>query len=99
MPSSNTSTHSPDETTLDWSNKLSNERLRNITKTRPIRDFCYIQQLKYIGHICCLGNSELHKQVLFDLRMPKIIWFGHITNKNYDEEKLTNASPGPDVQT
>ena len=53
MSSSNTGTHSPDETTLDW-----DERLRNITKIRPIRDFCYIQ-LKYMGHICRLDNSEL----------------------------------------
>ena len=73
-------------------------------KTRPIRDFCYIQQLKYMGHICHLDNSELQKQVLFDLRMPKIeqtrkdILYGRITNKNYDEEKLTNVSAGPYIQ-
>ena len=72
MSSSNTSTHSPDETTLDWSDKRSNERLRNIT--RPIRDFLYTQQLKYMGHICLLDNSELQKQVPFDHRMPKTIW-------------------------
>ena len=58
---------------MDWSYKLSNERLRNITKTRPIHDFCYTKQLKYMGHVCHLDNSEIQKLVLFDRRMPKSI--------------------------
>ena len=58
---------------VDWSYKLSNERLRNVTKTCPMHDFCYIQQVKYIGHICRLDNSKLQNQMLFDRRMPKTI--------------------------
>ena len=104
MSSSNSSTHSPDETTLDWSYKLLNKRLRNITKTRPIRDFCYIQQLKYMGHICRLDNCYKNRCYLI-AECLKLSWtneriFGmDITNKNYDEEKLTNPSPGQYDQT
>jgi hypothetical protein len=41
---------------------------------RPIRDFCHIQQIKYIAHIFRLDNSELQKQILFDRRAPTTAW-------------------------
>ena len=72
--SAETDSQNHDETSLDWSFKLSNERLRQITKTRPIRDFCFTQQVKYMGHVCRMDNSALQKQVLFDRRASKTVW-------------------------
>ena len=58
----------------DWSFKISNEQLRYITDSIPIRNFRYLQHLKYVGHVGRLGNSELQKQVIFNLRTPRKIW-------------------------
>ena len=59
---------------LDWSYEISNARLRKITETQPIRMFCYKQQIKYIAHICRLGNNELQKQILFERNSTRRIW-------------------------
>ena len=59
---------------LDWSFKISNQRLRDITNTIPSRDFCYKQHLQFIAHICGLENSALQKQVLFDVNTPGKVW-------------------------
>ena len=61
-------------TDVDWSYRISNDRLRTITKTRPIRDFCLAQHLKYLAHICRLDNNALQKQVLFDTMTPRTMW-------------------------
>ncbi len=49
----------------DWSYVLSNEQIRDITKTLPIRNFCIKQQLKYLAHVCRMDNNSLQKQILF----------------------------------
>ena len=60
---------------VTWSFKISNEQLRYITDTLPMRDFCYyLQHLKYGGHVCRPDNSQLQKQVVFYLRTPRKIW-------------------------
>ena len=50
---------------LDWSFKLSNEAIREITKTTEIKNFCDMQHLKYIVHVMRSKNSSLQKQFLF----------------------------------
>ena len=50
---------------LDWSFKLSNEAIREITKTTEIKNFCDIQHLKYIARVMRRENSSLQKQFLF----------------------------------
>ena len=50
---------------VDWSFKLSNEAIREITKTTEIKNFCDMQHLKYIAHVTRLENSSLQKQFLF----------------------------------
>ena len=59
---------------LDWRFELSNDRLREITQTLPIRNFCYRQHVKYIGHVCRLENNTLQKQVLFNIKNPRKVW-------------------------
>ena len=59
---------------FDWRYKISNERLPEITQTLPIRNFCYWQHVKYIGHMCILHNNTLQKQVLFNTKAPKKVW-------------------------
>ena len=59
---------------VDCSFKISNHRLRDITKTIPLRDFFYKQHLHFIAHICRLENSALQKQVLFDVNNPGKVW-------------------------
>ena len=59
---------------LDWRYKISNERLREITQTLPICNFCYRQHLKYIGQMCWLDNNALQKQVLFNIKAPRKVW-------------------------
>ena len=59
---------------LDWRYKISNERLREITQTLPISNFCYRQHVKYIGHVCRLENNALQKQVLFNINAPRKVW-------------------------
>ena len=53
------------EEEIDWSYKLSNERIREITKSSSIKRFCEKQHLKYIAHVTRLGNECLQKQFLF----------------------------------
>lgn len=50
---------------IDWSFKLSNERIREITKSTEIKSFCDKQHLKYIAHVTRLENDSLQKQFLF----------------------------------
>ena len=61
---------------LDWSYNISNEQLRCLTNTLPIRDFRLLPTTPqvYRSHICRLDNSEPQKQVLFDTRTPRRIW-------------------------
>ena len=44
---------------------LSNEALREITKTTEIKNFCDMQHFKYIAHVTRRENSSLQKQLLF----------------------------------
>ena len=53
---------------VDWSFKLSNEAIREITKTTEIKNFCDMQHLKYIAHVTRRENSSLQKQILFFAR-------------------------------
>ena len=53
----------------DWSFKLSNEAIREITKTTEIKNFCDMQHLKYIAHVMRCENSSLQKQFLFMRRL------------------------------
>ena len=55
-----------DDNDQGWRFKISNTDLRNITGTKPIKVFCLQQQLKYLAHICRMGNDDLRKQTLFD---------------------------------
>jgi len=50
---------------VDWSVKLSNVRIREITKTTGINHLCQKQHQKYIAHITRLDNDNLQKQLLF----------------------------------
>ena len=36
---------------VDWSFKLSNQAIREITKMTEIKNFCDMQHLKYIAHV------------------------------------------------
>lgn len=53
---------------LDWSYKISNDKLHQITSTQPIELFYFTQHLQYIAHVCRMENNMLLKQVLFDKR-------------------------------
>ena len=60
-----------DEEDLDWRFKYSNQDILEITNSDPIRNFCQIQHLKYIGHITRLPNSAIQKQILFRTNKKK----------------------------
>ena len=53
------------ESEVDWSFKLSNEAIREITKTTEIKNFCDMQHLEYIAHVTRSENSSLQKKFLF----------------------------------
>ena len=50
---------------VDWSLKLSNEAIREITKTNKFKKFCDTQHMKYISRVTRRENSSLQKQFLF----------------------------------
>ena len=52
------------EEEIDCSYKLSNEKIRENTKTNEIKLFCDMQHLKYIAHVTRLENNSLQKQFL-----------------------------------
>ena len=58
-------TEIPEPEGLDWAYVYDNEKLRSITKTSNISNFCKIQHLKYIAHVTRLDNNSLQKQLLF----------------------------------
>ena len=58
----------------DWRYRISNDKLREITNTLPIRTFCQRHHIKYLGHICRLGNRAMQKQLLFDTRTQDKVW-------------------------
>ena len=53
----------PDD--LDWSYVYSNQRLKEITKTADITNFCKSQHLRYVAHVTRLDNESFQKQLLF----------------------------------
>lgn len=53
------------EDDLDWRFVYSNENILKMTNSDPIKNFCQLQHLKYIGHITRLPNSAIQKQALF----------------------------------
>ena len=57
-----------------WRYRISNDKLREITNTLPIRTFCQRHHIKYLGHICTLGNTAMQKQLLFDIRTQDKVW-------------------------
>ena len=58
----------------DWRYRISNDKLREITNTLPIRTFYQRHHIKYLGHICRLGNRAMQKQLLFDTRTQDKVW-------------------------
>jgi len=41
----------------DWSFKISNKQLLDITGTLHIRNFCTKQMLQYLAHVCRMDNK------------------------------------------
>ena len=71
-----------------------------------VRSLRPVQSVTFVTYNSNTWDTSVRVRVLFDRRLPKTILnkleriFGmDIKNKNYDEEKLTNASAGPYVQT
>ena len=62
----------PEPEDLNWAYVFSNEKLREITKTTGITNFCKIQHLKYVAHVTRLGNDYFQKQLLFATDHKKI---------------------------
>ena len=60
-----------DEEDLDWRFRYSNQNILELTNSDPIKNFCQIQHLKYIGHITRLPNSAIQKQILFRTNKKK----------------------------
>ena len=61
----------PEPDDLDWAYVYSNEKLREITKTAGITNFCKIQHLKYVAHVTRLNNDSFQKQLLFAIDHKK----------------------------
>ena len=55
----------------DWRFVYSNKDLQRLSGTDDLRIFIQKQQLKYLGHICRLENSDSRKQVLFATNQNK----------------------------
>ena len=75
----------------------SNEKVQNIIKSVPLRNFIEAQYLRYIGHVCRSSNQSLTKIMLFSqpgrrhLRDPWI----HISNLlgvSIDQAKKTTQT-------
>ena len=54
---------------IDWSFKLSNERIRKITNTTEIKHFCEAQHLKYIAHVTRMDNNTQQKYLAKVIRL------------------------------
>ena len=50
---------------IDWSFKLRNERIREITRSTEIKSFCDKQHMKCIAHVTRLENDCFQKHFLF----------------------------------
>ena len=66
---SKTTVPEPDD--LDWAYVFSNDKIREITKTTSITNFCKIQHLKYVAHVTRLDNDSFQKQLLFAIDHKK----------------------------
>ncbi|XP_058501112.1 uncharacterized protein LOC131469792 [Solea solea] len=53
---------------IDWAFKISNSKLYALTQSQPIENFCHVQSLRYVAHICRMPNDAIQKKVLFDKR-------------------------------
>ncbi|KAG1670713.1 hypothetical protein GQR58_016707 [Nymphon striatum] len=65
------STTVPEPDDLDWAYVFNNEKLRLITNTCYITNFCKIQHLKYVAHVTRLDDSSFQKQLLFSCEHRK----------------------------
>ena len=103
----NTPTHKGKQTTtdkeVDWRYRISNDKSREIINTLPIRTFCQRHHIKYLGHICRLGNRAMQKQLLFDTRtQDKVSKKNGKTSrcgqgsseKRYDDKNRSDATGG-----
>ena len=66
-----TNTTIPEPDDLDWAYVFNNEKLRTITNTCNITNFCKIQHLKYVAHVTRLENFSFQKQLLFSCEHKK----------------------------
>ena len=48
--------------------------LQQTTDTLPMRDFCYLQHLKYVGHAYRPDTSEVQKQAMLVVWTSRKIW-------------------------
>ena len=71
---------------IDWAYKLSNENIREITKSSSIKAFCEKQHLKYLARVTRLGNNNLQKQFLFCTTSSRWKKFSDMTG--LDESQL-----------
>ena len=65
---------SDDEEDLDWSFKITNEEVQQITHAVEVENDVHRQMLKYIAHICRMENDSVQKQLLFDVRSSDKTW-------------------------
>ena len=71
---------------IDYGYKYANTDLVKITKTTPIRDFIFRQQIQYTAHICRLPNTDMRKKLLFSERKGKqSIWVKFSKKLQLDE--------------
>ena len=50
---------------VDFSMKISNEKLFGITHSQPLSRFIKKQQIHYAGHVTRMGNTKWQKQTMF----------------------------------
>ena len=79
---------------FDWSYIFSSDRLRAITKTSNIANFCKKQNLQYIAHIARIGNDSLRKQLYFAVDRKK-----HALDRWLTFEKELSITKGQIQQT
>ena len=63
--SSTSSTESSDDDDVDWSYKITNKKLLNITCTESIKQFYEKQQHNFVAHIIRRENNNIAKNLMF----------------------------------
>ena len=74
----------------DFSMVFTNNDVYRITGSEPIEHYIQKQQLRWVGHVCRMGNQAFQKRLLFSetAKFKRDLWIKLEKNSGFDRSQL-----------